>query len=119
MGDWGGVGRRGGGFPRRHAGRLGYQPLTRESERALFPAYRGGLNAGPDRAAEIEPNTQARGELASQQQESCLESENFRNRQEQYCGVGGLGGKLPSAVGEVANVQKRTSGVEKRRAEGH
>ena len=40
-----------------HRCRLDYpQPLTRESEPAL---YRGGTKAGPDRAAEIEPNTGA------------------------------------------------------------
>ena len=35
--------------------RLGYQALTRESEPVLLPVYRGGMKAGPDRAAEIEP----------------------------------------------------------------
>ena len=37
--------------------RLGYRPLTRESEPALLPEiYRGGTKAGPDRVAETEPN---------------------------------------------------------------
>ena len=36
---------------------LGYQPLTRETEPALLPIYRGGTKAGPDRTAEMEPST--------------------------------------------------------------